>query len=379
MPLPPLAKRLQGFEASGIRKVFDLAAKMKDPVNLSIGQPDFDVPDALKEVAIAAIRQGFNRYTPTQGSAELLDAIRKHVERTRGRKPEAVLATSGVSGGLLLAFMALLDPGDEVVVTDPYFVMYKHLTRLLGACPVFVDTYPDFRLRRDRLEAAITKRTKLLILNSPANPTGAVLPESDVRMACDVASSRGIRVLSDEIYDAFSYDGDLASAFAADPGVILLGGLSKSAGMPGWRVGYAAGPADVVGEMTKLQQYTFVCTPAPFQKAAAAALDAGPPPFLDAYRKKRDLVVEGLRGAIDLVAPAGAFYAFPKAPWGTASSFVEAAIREKVLVIPGSVFSEKDTHFRISFAASDDTIRKGCAILKRLAENGPPAAVRNKP
>ncbi len=372
MPLPPLAKRLQGFEASGIRKVFDLAAKMKDPINLSIGQPDFDVPEALKEIAISAIREGFNRYTPTQGSADLLDAIRKHVSRTRGRAPEAVLATSGVSGGLLLAFMALLDPGDEVVVTDPYFVMYKHLTRLLGALPVFVDTYPDFRLRRDRLEAAITNRTKLLILNSPANPTGAVLPESDIRMACEVARARGIRVLSDEIYDAFSYDGPLASAFAADPGVILLGGLSKSAGMPGWRVGYAAGPADVVGEMTKLQQYTFVCTPSPFQKAAIAALDAGPPPFLDAYRRKRDLVVEGLRGAIELVSPAGAFYAFPKAPWGTATSFVEAAIREKVLVIPGSVFSERDTHFRISFAAPDDTIRKGCEILKRLAERGGP-------
>lgn len=374
MSLPALAKRLASFEASGIRKVFDLAATLKNPVNLSIGQPDFDVPEALKEAAIDAIRRGFNRYTVTQGIPELHRAIREHLKRTRGFSPEGVLVTSGVSGGLLLAFLTLLDPGDEVVAFDPYFVMYKHLPRLLGAVPVFVDTYPDFRVRRERLEAAITPRTKLVLAASPANPTGAVIPESDLRMICEVARQRGIRVLSDEIYDAFSYDGPHVSPASFDPAILLLGGFSKSAAMTGWRVGYAAGEASVIAEMTKLQQYTFVCAPAPFQRAAVAALDGLAdgriPSFLDAYRRKRDLVVEGLRGALDLTPPGGAFYAFPRAPWGSGSSFVEAAIRENLLVIPGSVFSERDTHLRISFAAPDETIRKGCGILRRLAERG---------
>src|SRR5277367_7015479 len=170
-----ISQRALGVDASGIRKVFDLAAKMKDPINLSIGLPDFDVPDTLKEAAIDAIRAGQNRYTQTQGIAPLRERLRKNLSAEMGRDVGDVLVTSGVSGGLLLAILATIDPGDEAIFLDPYFVMYKHLLTLVGGKPVIIDSYPDFRFHADRVEKAITPHTKLLILNSPSNPTGVVM------------------------------------------------------------------------------------------------------------------------------------------------------------------------------------------------------------
>jgi len=171
-----IARRMAKLDASGIRKVFDLAASMSDPINLSIGQPDFDVPAQVKEAAIQTIRQGKNRYTVTQGIPELHDALRKRLVAQKGFEPDALLVTSGVSGALLLAFLVLINEGDEVLVPDPYFVMYKHLVNLCGGTPVFVDTYPDFIVSAARLRPHVTPKTKLVLLNSPANPTGALIP-----------------------------------------------------------------------------------------------------------------------------------------------------------------------------------------------------------
>src|SRR5207237_1041240 len=167
-----ISDRALGADAAGIRKVVDLAAKMKDPINLSIGLPDFDVPDEVKESAIRAIRDGENRYTPTQGIEPLRSRVRELLKSELGRDPGSVLITSGVSGGLFLAILATINPGDEAVFLDPYFVMYKHLLTMAGGKTVMVDSYPDFRFHADRVERAITGRTKLLILNSPSNPTG---------------------------------------------------------------------------------------------------------------------------------------------------------------------------------------------------------------
>src|SRR5436190_4594905 len=172
--------RALGVDASGIRKVFDLAAKMKDPINLSIGLPDFDVPEPAKEAAIASIRAGQNRHTQTQGIAPLRERLRKDLSAEIGRDVGEVLITSGVSGGLFLAILATIDPGDEAVFLDPYFVMYKHLLTMAGGKSVMVDSYPDFRFHTDRVEKAITPKTKLLILNSPSNPTGAVMNEPEI-------------------------------------------------------------------------------------------------------------------------------------------------------------------------------------------------------
>jgi aspartate/methionine/tyrosine aminotransferase len=371
----PVSRRAQAVDASGIRKVFDLAAKMKDPINLSIGLPDFDVPDAAKEAAIDAIRRGHNRYTPTQGIEPLRARLRTDLSKEIGRDVGEVLITSGVSGGLMLAILATLDAGDEAIFLDPYFVMYKHLLTMAGAKPVIVDSYPDFRFPADRVERAVTPRTKLLMLNSPSNPTGVVMSEAEVKAAVDIARNHDMVLLSDEIYEPFLYDGPsgTTSSVLSSPAklydkTIILRGFSKSHAMTGWRLGYAAGPADVIGQMTKLQQYTFVCAPAPLQHAALKALDVPMGDAIAAYRRKRDIVYEGLKSNFELVKPAGAFYIFPKAPAGrTASDFVARAIENNVLIIPGNVFSERDTHFRISYATTDEKLKQGVHILNRLA------------
>ena len=363
----PLAQRMGCIDASGIRKVFDLAAKLKNPVNFSIGQPDYDVPEVCKERAIEAIRTGHNRYTPTQGDQALREAIAGRLRAEFGAFDGPVLVTSGTSGGLLLALFATLNAGDEVLIPDPYFVMYKHLVNLLGARPVFVDTYPDFRLRADRLEAAVTGRTRLLILNSPTNPTGAVYTREELEAAIAVARRHSLLVISDEIYNAFAYDGPSPSAWPLYDRLILLRGFSKTWAMTGWRLGYAVGPAHIIQAMTTLQQYTFVCAPAPFQAAAVTALEVDVADYIADYRSRRDLVYEGLRERFRVTKPGGAFYIFPEAPGGSGTQFVSRVIEAGVLVIPGGVFSERDTHFRIAYPASRETIQRGLDVLNRVA------------
>jgi aspartate aminotransferase/aminotransferase len=365
-----LADRTRYIDSSGIRKVFALAATMKDPVDFSIGQPDFDVPEPVKREAIRAIEEGWNRYSQTAGDGELIEKIAGRIKAEfRWDKPK-VMVTSGVSGGILLAFLALINPGDEVIVPDPYFVMYKHLVNMLGGRCVFVDCYPGFGLDAEKIAAAVTERTKLIILNSPCNPTGAVYSEKELKDIAAIASKKDIIILSDEIYNNFSYDSTCASAAKWYERTIALRGFGKSYGVTGWRLGYATAGrelAEVIEQMVKIQQYTFVCAPTPFQRAALTAMDCDTTAFVDAYKRKRDLIYEGLKGKFELNRPAGAFYAFVKAPGGRASEFVEKAIANNVLVIPGKVFSEKDTHFRISYATSDEKIRRGVEILRGLA------------
>jgi aspartate aminotransferase len=366
-----LADRTKLIDASGIRKVFALAATLKEPVNFSIGQPDFDVPVELKEEAIKAIKAGQNKYSQTAGQGGLIEKIARQMGKEFGWDGPAVLVTSGVSGGLLLVFMAMVNPGDEVIIPDPYFVIYKHVINMLGGKCVFVDSYPDFALPLDGIKEAITDKTKLIIVNSPCNPTGAVYSQESLKKLAQIAAEKEIPVLTDEIYEKFCYEqGGCPSIASYYENVILLRGFGKSYAMTGWRVGFAAVPQrlkDIIEAMTKIQQYTFVCAPTPFQQAAAAAMDYDVSRLVDEYRKKRDMLYEGLRDKFELVRPAGAFYAFVKAPDSSATKFVEKAIANNVLVIPGCVFSEKDTHFRISYATGDEKIREGIEILHKLA------------
>lgn len=366
-----LADRTKVINASGIRKVFALAAKLKDPVNFSIGLPDFDVPDPIKDSAINAIKQGDNRYSQTAGDAELLAKIeavlKKEYSDWQGYNS---IVTSGVSGSLLLAFMALINPGDEVIIPDPYFVIYKHVINMLGGKCVFVDTYPDFKLSAEKIEAAVTDKTKLIIINSPANPTGVVNSTEELKQVADVAAKHDLIVMSDEIYDKFTYNDSFVSMASLYEKTLLLKGFSKSYAMTGWRMAYVAcqdALKPLIEEMTKIQQYTFVCAPAPFQKAAITALDFDVSEYVSQYSKKRDMIYNGLKDKFEIVCPQGAFYAFPKAPGGNATEFVQKAIENNLLIIPGNVFSEKDTHFRISYATTDEKISKGIEILNKLA------------
>ena len=365
-----LSDRMNLIDSSGIRKVFDLAANLENPINLSIGQPHFDVPDPVKHEAIHQIEAGFNSYTQTQGIPELREAVQARYRSRYGIDFGGTIICSGVSGALNLALMALIDDGDEFLVPDPYFVMYKHLIRFLGGVPVYVDTYPDFGLHVEQLEAAITTRTKALLLNSPANPTGRVLTTEELQTLAAFAEAYDLLVISDEIYDDFVYDQAPASIAQFYDKTIVLNGFSKSVAMTGWRLGYALGPADLIQAMQTLQQYSFVCAPSFAQKAGLVALEFDNRAYIADYQQKRDRIYNGLKAHFEVERPGGAFYIFPKAPGPDGGvHFVEEAIKRNLLILPGNVFSEADTHLRISFAATDDTIDQGLEVLRGLAED----------
>jgi aspartate aminotransferase/aminotransferase len=363
-----IAQRVRGIEVSGIRQVFELAAHLKDPVNLSIGQPHFPVPAPVKAAAHAAIDQDRNAYTITQGIAELrakiLGDIRRRYPTLADRE---LIVTSGTSGGIVLAILCTINPGDEVIIFDPYFVMYPHFVSLAGGRPVLVDTYPHFRIDIAKVQAAMTPRTKAIIVNSPGNPTGVVHDASTLRALALLARERGILLMSDEVYSAFCYEQSFASPLEHNEEVLVFDGFSKTYGMTGWRLGYCHGPRSLISEMTKLQQFVYVCAPSMVQYAGLAAWDYDVSAIVADYRRKRDRLVEALRDLYELEVPGGAFYLFPRAPWGTGKAFVAEAVRNNLLVIPGGTFSQRDTHFRISYAASDATLERGIDILRRLA------------
>ncbi len=364
---PWIAARTGTFDSSGIRKIFDLAAQMKDPVDLSIGQPDFDVPAEVQDAAVEAIQSGKNAYSPTQGITPLREALRTEIRSRYDHEDRDVFVCSGTSGGLVLAMMAMVEPGDEVIFLDPYFVMYPALLKLFGGEPVAIDSYPDFRLDPQQVADAITPRTKMILLNSPANPTGVAATKADLKAVAELAAEKNVALVSDEIYSQFFYDDHFVSPAAFNDQTIVIDGFSKSHAMTGWRVGYVHGPSEIINTMLKLQQYSFVCAPQPAQWGALRAMNVDLGEHIDSYRRKRDLICDGLSGYYEFVKPRGAFYLFPKAPIESGEAFVEEAIRRGLLIIPGNIFSSKDTHFRISFAASDETLKRGIDLLREMA------------
>ena len=362
-----IADRMGRIEASGIRTIFELGRTLKDPVNLSIGQPHFPVPEPIRRAAKDAIDRGDNGYTVTQGIPELRDRLRADVNGRLTGQDREVLVTSGTSGALMLALCATVNPGDEVILFDPYFVAYPHLVTLAGGTSVVLDTYPDFRIDVDKVHAAITPKTKAILFSSPSNPTGVCADADTLRDLADVAREQNVLLIADEIYRSFWYDGPFRSAAEFDPNVLVLDGFGKSYGMTGWRLGYAHGPKQLIEEMAKLQQFTFVCAPAPVQHAGVAALDYDVSPIVADYKRKRDFVCDALAGRFELSRPGGAFYVFPKVPRGTGTEFVQEAVRQNLLVIPGIAFGRRDSHIRVSYAASDEKLRQGVEILNRLA------------
>ena len=367
MPFPWIADRTRTFDSSGIRKVFDLGSQLTDPINLSIGQPDFDVPAAVQDACVDAIHDGKNGYALTQGMPVLQEKLQQQIDGEYGHTDRKAFVCSGTSGGLVLALMTMVNPGDEVIVFDPFFVMYDSLVKLVGGQPVLVDTYPDFRIDLNRVDDAITDRTKLIMLNSPANPTGVAATEEEVRGLAEIAARHDVGLLSDEIYRAFCYDAPFVSPAQYNEHTIVIDGFSKSHAMTGWRLGFVHGPSEIVDTMIKLQQYTFVCAPQPAQWAGAVAVDVAVDHHVKNYKRKRDLIVSGLSDRFELVVPGGAFYVFPAAPGGDGERFVRRAIENNLLIIPGNIFSTRNSHFRISYAADDRVIQKGVEILRQLA------------
>jgi aspartate aminotransferase/aminotransferase len=359
------------MESSGIRRAFELGRSLTDPINLSIGQPHFPVPEPVRAAAIRAIESGHNGYTVTQGLAALNDRLWSDLEGRYGHADRSVLVTAGTSGAVNLAMLAVVNPGDEVIIFDPWFVAYPRMITIAGGRTVTVDTYPDFQIDPDKVAAAITPRTKAILLSSPANPTGVVLTREVLRALAELADRHGVLLISDEIYHAYCYDEPFVSPAEFNPNVLVVDGFGKTYALTGWRMGYAHGPKVLIDEMAKLQQFTYVCAPSIAQHGCLAALDYDPAPMVADYRRKRDRLRTALSGLYDLPANAagGAFYLFPPVPWGTGESFVAEAVRqEQLLVIPGGAFSERDTHVRISYAVSDETLERGIAALTRLAQ-----------
>ena len=375
-----LSVRSRSIDSSGIRKVFDLGTKMQDPINLSIGQPDFPVSEAMKEAAIAAIRENKNGYTVTQGIPQLLAAVRQRLEHDFGagwsttNENLSAVITSGTSGGILLALMSLLDSGDEFISPDPYFVMYPQVGKLLSAHCVLCDTYPDFRMTAARVEPLITERTKAVLLNSPSNPCGTVLTTKEIAELVQLCERRGVLLISDEIYDEFCFSDARENGLCPSPGRIsnnclIIRGFGKTHGCTGWRLGYAAGPTPLIQEMAKLQQSTFVCAPSPLQWGVVPSFQEDLSNVLKEYEGRRQMVLDAFSGVANVTRPGGAFYAFVEVPPQlnlSASHFVEQAIAKRVLIIPGSVFSHRDTHFRLSFAAARPKLAEGLGILREL-------------
>lgn len=352
---------------SGIRKIFELGRSLKSPIDLSIGQPHFPVPDPIKQAAKDAIDNNRNGYTVTQGIPELRHKIKSWLDSRHGHADREVLITSGTSGALLLAMLATLNPGDEVIAFDPYFVAYPPMIELAGGVPVWIDTYPTFQLDVDQVKAAITPRTKMILFNSPSNPAGAVASRDAVRDLADLATQHGILLISDEIYREFCYDGPLPSPAEFNEHTLVVDGFGKSYGFTGWRLGFAHGPKALIEQMAKLQQFTFVCAPSIVQYAGLAAWDFDVSSIVADYQRKLDRLVQAMIGHFEFAIPGGAFYLYAKTPWGTGTDFVSAAIERNLLLIPGTIFSRRDTHFRVSYAADDVTLEKGIEILLSLA------------
>ena len=341
---------------------------MKNPIDLSIGYPEGETPVHIKLAGINAIRMGFTRYTPASGISELRSAIAEKLEKVNGidMSPEAVSVLPGATTGILLTYLAVLNPGDEIIVPDPFFPPYRDLAFVVGAKPVFVDTYPDFRLRASEIAKKITRKTKAIILNTPNNPTGAVYPKSEIIKIARLAKRKNLLVISDEIYEFFTYGKPHFSIGSVYPNTITLNSFSKSYSMTGWRIGYAAGPREIIDAINELAQYTVFSTSSIAQKAALAAVKRPPTLLILKYKRKNKLV----RQNIDvgrIYGMKGAYYAFIRTPQGmTDLEFAKRAEERNMIVLPGRAFSNRKDYIRISYAKKEYVLRKALRILNEI-------------
>lgn len=350
-----ISQRVTSVPPSGIRRFFDIAATMPDVISLGIGEPDFVTPDVIRSAGIASLTRGETRYTSNSGTLEMRAAVAAKLAALYGvhYDPEAeVLITVGVSEALYLAMTAILNPGDEVIVPQPCFVAYTAEVTFAGGVPVPIPTFVEtnFQVTAAQIEAAITPRTRALLIGYPNNPTGAVMSQARMAEIAAVAQKHDLIVLSDEIYDRLVY-GVEHTCVSALPGMkdrtILLGGLSKNYAMTGWRIGYAAAPADLLAAMRKVHQFTIMSAPTTGQVAGVVALtdpaaEEAVQDMVASYDRRRRLIVQGLNEiGLDCFEPQGAFYAFPSVAKSGMSDeeFANALLHEEhVAVVPGNAF-----------------------------------------
>lgn len=362
-------RTVKQIKPSGIRRFFDIANEMEDVISLSVGEPDFHTPWHIREAGIESLEKGRTRYTPNRGFLPLREEICRFLSRhyqVDYDPATELLVTVGGSEAIDLCVRSLINPGDEVLIPEPSFVCYVPITQMAGGVPVTIETRPEdgFRLTEAELEEKITPRTKLLILPYPNNPTGAVMRRSDLEAVARVVERHGLLVLSDEIYASLTYGGAKHVAFSSLPGMrertVLVNGFSKSHSMTGWRLGYAAGPKEIIGLMTKLHQFAIMSAPTTSQYAAIEAMKNGDEDMeymRTQYDMRRRLIVDGLnRLGLRCFEPEGAFYVFPSIQSTGLSSndFCEKLLySHHVAVIPGDAFGQCGEGFvRISYSYS---------------------------
>ncbi len=374
-----VARRVAGLKPSGIRKFFDIVATMHDVISLGIGEPDFVTPDPVVQAGIHSLRAGETHYTSNAGLLELRQAIAAHIENLHAvsyNPASEVIVTVGVSEALYLAMTALLNPGEEVIIPTPCFVSYQAEVILAGGVPVEVPTYVEdgFQLRADALRAAITPRTKAILLGYPNNPTGAVYSREKLLEIAQIAEAHDLVVVSDELYDQLVY-GVEHVCFPSLPGMwertVLLGGFSKNYAMTGWRAGFAAGPAGIIKGLVRIHQYTIMSAPTMSQMAALEALKNGGDYVIEMreeYDRRRRLIIAGLNDlGLPTFEPHGAFYAFPdiRVTGMDDETFAQRLLDEqRVAVVPGSSFGAGgEGYVRCSYATSYEKIEEA---LRRM-------------
>ncbi len=379
-----LARHVAGLKPSGIRKFFDIVATMDDVISLGIGEPDFDTPPHILQAGIRALEQGATHYTSNAGLLELRQAISDHLDKLYGVRynPQGeITVTVGVSEALYLAMTAVLNPGEEVIIPTPCFVSYQAEAILAGGVPVELPLRAEnnFQLTAEMLEAAITPRTKAILIGYPNNPTGAVADREALLRMAQVAEKHDLVVISDEIYDRLVY-GVPHVCFASLPGMrertITLGGFSKAYAMTGWRIGYAAAPAAILGGLVRIHQYTIMSAPTVAQYAAIEALRHGEEAvesMRQEYDRRRKLIVGGLNDlGLTTIEPRGAFYAFPNisVTGMDEETFAQKLLEEeRVAVVPGTAFGPGGEGFvRCSYATAYEKIEQALERMTRFMQ-----------
>ena len=378
-----LSKRVAGLKPSGIRKFFDIAATMKDVISLGIGEPDFTTPEPILQAGIRSLQEGETHYTSNWGKIELRQAIADNLKKLYGvsyNPANEVIATVGVSEALYLTMVAILDPGDEVIIPTPCFVSYQAEVLLAGGVPVEIPAKLEnnFQVDPDEIRAAITPRTKVIFVGYPSNPTGAVAERETLMQIATIAEQNDLLIISDEIYDRLVYGFEHVCVPALSESIkrrtILLGGFSKDYAMTGWRIGYACGPADIIKGLVRIHQYTIMSAPTTAQDAALEALKSGSKyvdEMVTEYDRRRKLLVNGLnRLGLSTFEPRGAFYAFPniRASGMDDETFAETLLKEEgVAVVPGNAFGPGGEGFvRACYATSYEKIEEALRRMERF-------------
>ena len=365
-----IADRVKNFDSGKIRQAFEFARDIPNQIDLSIGFPEENTPQLIKDAGIRAINQNHTRYLPTNGLEALRNQISKKLANENDIKVsiDNITVTPGLTTAILLCYLAVLNPGDEILLPQPLFPPYFDLAKLIGAVPVSLDTFPDFQLTADLVKKHITPRTKVLLINSPNNPTGAVYPKEELIKIVEVAKQHNLIIISDEIYEYFSYDKPHFSVGSIYSDVLTLNGFSKAYAMTGWRIGYICGPTDIVEALNQLQQYIVFSSSSIGQYAALGALEGPRPNVGQKYQAKRNLAKQVLGSEFsDIQGGEGAFYLFLKLPNGlTDTSVVNHLAHRGVVVLPGSAFSAYKNYIRISFAGNAKQLQLG---LERINES----------